>query len=378
MNDKLKIGISCYPTFGGSGVVASMLGLELARLGHQIHIIAYAQPPRLTTFHQNLHFHKVDVTDYPLFEYPPYSLSLASKLMEVACEEKLDLFHVHYAIPHAVSGYLAQQMQGENRIPMVTTLHGTDITLVGNMPSFLPITKFVLKHSDAVTAVSHSLKEETIKVFGIGHDIHVVPNFVRSDLFQCPEEGGVDYRPGIPDNKPTLVHISNFRPVKRIGDVVRIFSLVNKKIPSQLLMVGDGPDRGMAEKMVKDLKLQESVYFLGKQLDINAIFAAANVLLQPSETESFGLTPLEAMATCTPVVASNVGGLPEVVINGETGYLLPVGDVEGMAKKVIKLLSDHQLYKKLAESGRERALSLFNVQRIIDLYMQVYCSVLEA
>ncbi|MBU0519619.1 N-acetyl-alpha-D-glucosaminyl L-malate synthase BshA [bacterium] len=374
----MKIGISCYPTFGGSGVVASMLGLELARLGHQIHIVAYAPPARLTTFHPNLHFHKVEVTDYPLFEYPPYSLSLASKLLEVASQEKLHLFHVHYAIPHAVSGYLAQEMQGEQRIPMVTTLHGTDITLVGNMPSFMPITKFVLDKSDAVTAVSQSLKDETIKFFGVDREIHVVPNFVRSDLFQCPDKGGIDHRPRPPGETPTLVHISNFRPVKRVTDVIKIFALVHKKIPSQLLMVGDGPERGPAERLARELGLQDSVYFLGEQLDINSIFATANVLLQPSETESFGLTPLEAMATCTPVVASKVGGLPEVVIDGETGFLLPVGDVEGMAGKVMDLLTDPQLYLKMAASGRERALSLFNVQRIIDLYMQVYRSVLDA
>ena len=367
----LRIGISCYPTFGGSGVVASMLGYELACQGHQVHIISYAPPVRLTSYHSNLHFHKVEVTDYPLFEYPPYSLALASKLMEVACEEHLDLFHVHYAIPHAVSAYLAQEMQQEYRIPVVTTLHGTDITLVGNAPSFLPITKFILQKSDAVTAVSDYLKRETLKVFEVDRDIEVIPNFVRSAIFDCPK-ADPDLKRLDPGDEATLVHISNFRPVKRIQDVIRIFSLVRKGRPAILLMVGDGPDRAPAERLAKELGVQTDVYFLGSQPEVIEILAEADVLLQPSEMESFGLTALEASAACTPAVASKVGGLPEVIIEGETGFLLPLGDVEGMAGKVLEILSDRNRYRQLAVAGRERALKLFNVQRILNMYLEVY------
>ncbi len=367
----LRIGISCYPTFGGSGVVASMLGYELAQRGHQVHFISYAQPVRLATHHPNLHFHKVEVTDYPLFEYPPYSLALATRMMEVACEEHLDLFHVHYAIPHAVSAYLAQEMQEENRIPVVTTLHGTDITLVGNDPSFMPITRFILKKSDAVTAVSQYLKDETLRVFEVDREIEVIPNFVCGDHFVCRDRDKAE-KTIKPDDVATLVHISNFRPVKRIADVVKIFAEVRKMRTAKLLMVGDGPERLAAERQVRELGVHDDVYFLGKQLNIIEILCDADILLQPSETESFGLTPLEACAAGTPVIASDVGGLPEVVIDGKTGFLLPVGDVKGMAHKALELLNDHDLYKRMVRDGRERALSQFNASRIVDMYMQIY------
>jgi N-acetyl-alpha-D-glucosaminyl L-malate synthase BshA len=370
-----RIGISCYPTFGGSGVVASMVGLELAQLGHQVHIISYAMPVRLTSHHPNLHFHKVEVTDYPLFEYPPYSLSLATRMMEVACEERLDLFHVHYAIPHAVSAFLAQEMQEDYRIPVVTTLHGTDITLVGNAPSFMPITKFILKKSDAVTAVSQFLKGETLRVFGVERDIDVIPNFVHDDFFKCSEPFESSNNT-TKEKLDTLVHISNFRPVKRIGDVLEIFAIVRKHRPAKLLLVGDGPDRAMAERLARDLNIQSDVYFLGKRFNIADILNDADLLIQPSETESFGLTPLEANATCTPVIASDVGGLPEVIINGETGFLLPVGDVKGMAERALELLEDQKFYKKIAVAGRKRAQDHFTSKLVLGMYLDVYNKVL--
>jgi N-acetyl-alpha-D-glucosaminyl L-malate synthase BshA len=375
--NKLRIGISCYPTFGGSGVIASMLGLELAQQGHEVHLISYALPARLTTFDPNLHFHKVEVTDYPLFEYPPYSLSLASGMLEIAREKNLDILHVHYAIPHAVSGYLAQQMLTERRIPMVTTLHGTDITLVGNAPSFMPITRFILQQSDAVTAVSRFLRDETVRVFGVERRIHVIPNFVLRQFFNCPK-GWEKSDPLKPHEIPNIVHVSNFRPVKRISDVLQIFARIRRHRTAKLLMVGDGPERAPAERLAKELGIAEETYFLGKQQDIADILKITDLLLQPSETESFGLTPLEAMACCTPVIASNVGGLPEVVVHGETGFLLPVGDVEAMAEKALQLLEDEQLYRKMAQNGRDRAMSLFNVQRVLERYLDVYRQVMDA
>lgn len=371
----LRIGISCYPTFGGSGVVASSLGMELAQRGHQVHIISYAPPVRLTCYHPNLHFHKVEVTDYPLFEYPPYSLSLASRMVEVACSERLDLFHAHYAIPHAISAYLAQQMQQEYRIPVVTTLHGTDITLVGNAPSFTPITRFILLKADAVTAVSQYLKDETLRVFKVDRPIEVIPNFVWTDLFSCTKDAAKQSL-AASGREAILVHISNFRPVKRVKDVIEIFAIVRARRPAKLLMVGDGPERSAAERRVQDLGISNDVYFLGLQLDVGEILGQADILLQPSESESFGLTALEASATCTPAICSNVGGLPEVVIDGETGFLLPVGDIEGMAGKALQLLQDDDLRRKMAEAGRSRALSLFNVQRVLEMYLRVYESVL--
>ena len=296
-------------------------------------------------------------------------------MMEVACTEHLDLFHVHYAIPHAVSAYLAQEMQQEYRIPLITTLHGTDITLVGNAPSFMPITRFILEKSDVVTAVSQFLKRETLNVFKVDKDIEVIPNFVRTDLFECVKDDS-KRNSMASEHEAILTHISNFRPVKRIGDVLEIFSIVRRARPAKLLLVGDGPERAPAERQAQSLGIQDDVYFLGTQLDVTEILSLADILLQPSETESFGLTPLEAMATCTPVIASNVGGLPEVMVDGQTGFLLPVGDVQGMAQKTLLLLENSELYRKMAEAGRERALSHFNVQRVLDMYLRVYKSVL--
>ncbi len=373
----MKIGISCYPTFGGSGVVASELGLELAQAGHQVHIIAYAPPVRLASYHPNLHFHKVEVSDYPLFEYPPYSLALASHLVEVASSEELDLIHVHYAIPHAVSAYLAQQMISDRRIPFITTLHGTDITLVGNAPSFLPITKFILEKSDAITAVSQFLKQETETVFGMRREIEVIPNFV----WRSRSAGGnlLDKHGDIaPHGEAILVHISNFRPVKRIPDVLQIFAIVRHARPAKLLLVGDGPERAHAERLAQELGVHHDVYFLGMQLDVDEILSRADILLLPSETESFGLTALEANAAGVPVICSRVGGLPEVIVEGETGFLLPVGDVEAMAQKALLLLADENLHRQMGQSARQRACQLFSPDRILQLYTNLYQRVLQA
>jgi L-malate glycosyltransferase len=374
-SDPLRIGIVCYPTFGGSGVVASSLGSELAARGHQVHIISYAPPARMVDYHPNLHFHKVEVTEYPLFEYPPYSLSLASHLVGVARSAELDIFHVHYAIPHAVSAYLAQEMLQEHRIPFVTTLHGTDITLVGNAPSFMPITQFILEKSDAITAVSQFLKDETLHVFGVKRNIEVVHNFVRTDIFYCREDSE---RRSVwaKEGEVIFAHISNFRPVKRVNDVLEIFARVRQKYPARLLMVGDGPERAHAEILADQLGIQNDVYFLGMQLDVAEILGMADILLQPSETESFGLTSLEASASCMPVICSDVGGLPEVVIHGETGFRFPLGDVEQMAQAALTLTADNSLRRQMGQAGRKRAIDLFNVERILQKYLQIYRSVL--
>jgi L-malate glycosyltransferase len=371
----MNIGISCYPTFGGSGVVASELGMELAREGHQVHIISYAPPVRIPAFHPNLHFHKVEVTDYPLFEYPPYSLALASRLVEVARSESLDLIHVHYAIPHAVSAYLAQEMLTDRRIPFITTLHGTDITLVGNAPSFWPITHFILEKSDAVTAVSQYLKEETCRVFKVNRDIEVIPNFVPRQLLERISKHKTNCYGG---EAPILVHISNFRPVKRILDVVEIFAQVRRHRPAKLLMVGDGPDRGPAERRAEELGIHENVYFLGMQSEIEEVLNMADLLLLPSQTESFGLVALEAMAAGVPVIATNVGGLPEVVDDAKTGFLLPVGDVTGMAQAGLRLLEDPDLYREMSQAAACRSRELFNPTRITGLYKNLYQRLLQA
>jgi L-malate glycosyltransferase len=372
----MNIGISCYPTFGGSGVVASELGMELALQGHQVHIISYAPPVRIPSFHPNLHFHKVEVTDYPLFEYPPYSLALASRLVEVAQSEHLDLIHVHYAIPHAVSAYLAQEMLTQRRIPFITTLHGTDITLVGNAPSFWPITHFILEKSDAVTAVSQYLKDETCRVFKVDREIQVIPNFVpRQFLERMMKEGTDSFGCG---DDPILVHVSNFRPVKRVLDVVEIFARVRQKRLAKLLMVGDGPDRGPAERRAEELEVHEDVYFLGMQSEIEEVLKMADLLLLPSQTESFGLVALEAMAAEVPVIATNVGGLPEVVDDGRTGFLMPVGDVTAMAGAALKILDNPDLHREMGQAAGRRARENFSANRITALYADLYARVLKA
>ncbi len=369
----MRIGIVCYPTVGGSGAVAAELGKQLARRGHDIHVISYRLPFRLGDFQQNVCFHEVDVSSYPLFEYPPHDLALAVKMAESVREHGVELFHVHYAIPHAIAGFLAQQMLGERAPRMVTTLHGTDITIVGQDRSFFEITRFGIERSDAVTAVSDFLRRMTVAEFQVQSRIDVVPNFV--DVH--------DYLPGPADRAPlaapgqkVLLHVSNFRPVKRVLDVVRIFERVSRELDSVLLMVGEGPERSSAQALARRLGLVDRVRFLGTQNAIEEIAGLADVFLLPSELESFGLSALEAMACGVPVVGSDVGGLPEVVRHTESGYLLPVGDVEGMAARTIEILRCDERRREMGAAARHRVQSLFDAERVVGQYEAVYDRVL--
>jgi N-acetyl-alpha-D-glucosaminyl L-malate synthase BshA len=367
----MKIGISCYPTYGGSGVVATELGLKLAARGHEVHFISYAQPFRLDAFRPNVYFHEVVVPAYPLFEYPPYSLALASMMANIGRQKGLEVLHCHYALPHAASAFLAKQMLKEP-LQVVTTLHGTDITLVGNDPSFLPITRFSIERSDAVTAVSEHLRQRTIAEFGVGDRIQVVPNFVDPEEFAPGRADGTCDRSLKPCGEALLAHVSNFRPVKRIGDVIRVFARVREHLPARLLLIGDGPERPAAEAMARELKVAAEVLFLGKQTAIAPLLAAADLFLLPSDSESFGLAALEAMASGVPVVGSRAGGLPEVVVEGETGFLRPVGDVEGMAEAALLVLRDRARREAMGKAGRERAIALFHPDRVVDQYEAIY------
>jgi N-acetyl-alpha-D-glucosaminyl L-malate synthase BshA len=369
----MRIGIVCYPTVGGSGAVAAELGKQLARRGHEIHVISYRLPFRLGDFQQNVCFHEVDVSSYPLFEYPPHDLALAVKMAESVREHGVELFHVHYAIPHAIAGFLAQQMLGDRAPRMVTTLHGTDITIVGQDRSFFEITRFGIERSDAVTAVSDFLRRMTVAEFQVTGRIDVVPNFV--DIH--------DYLPGRGDRAPiaaagqkVLLHVSNFRPVKRVLDVVRIFERVSREIDAVLLMVGEGPERSSAQALARRLGLMDRVRFLGTQNAIEEIAPLADVFLLPSELESFGLSALEAMACGVPVVGTDVGGLPEVVRHTESGYLLPVGDVDGMAARTIEILRCDERRREMGEAARHRVQSLFDAERVVGQYEAVYARVL--
>jgi N-acetyl-alpha-D-glucosaminyl L-malate synthase BshA len=379
----MRIGITCYPTYGGSGVVATELGLELAQRGHQVHFISYSQPIRLTEPLPNIHYHEVEVSRYPLFEYPPYDLALATRMAEVAEIYELDLLHVHYAIPHSVSAMLARQMLNCDRtrerrhLPYVTTLHGTDITLVGADPSYLPITRFSINQSDGVTSISNYLKQQTIDVFDVETPIEVIPNFVNCDLYErTPEVMARRSDYAKPDEK-ILVHLSNFRPVKRVQDVIEIFYRVQKKIPSRLLMIGDGPERSRAEWLAVNKGIHGKVDFLGKQDRIHEKLGVADVMLLPSELESFGLAALEAMACEVVPIATNAGGVPEVIDHGETGFLANVGDVETMAKYAIEILSDEARLKQMGEEARTRAQARFCASKIIPMYERHYRAVLE-
>ncbi len=378
----MKIGITCYPTYGGSGVVATELGIELAQRGHQVHFISYSQPIRLTEPHPNIHFHEVEVTRYPLFEYPPYDLALATRMAEVAEIYGLDLLHVHYAIPHSVSALLAREMTAfgpghKRHLPFVTTLHGTDITLVGLDPSYLPITRFSIEKSDGVTAISNYLKEKTLQAFEVKNHIRVIPNFVNCDLYH--RNGHTDrYRkewaqPG----ERIVVHLSNFRPVKRIPDVIEIFDRIQKQLPAKLVMIGDGPDRSRAEWMVIEKKLQDRVLFLGKQDEVHEKLPAADLMLMPSTLESFGLAALEAMACEVVPVATNAGGVPEVIDHGVDGFLADVGDIETMAKYSIEVLSDDEKLNDMAKMARFKAQSTYCASKIIPMYEDFYREVLE-
>lgn len=373
----MKIGIVCYPTFGGSGVVATELGKALAANGHQIHFITYSQPARLDFFSENLYYHEVTISKYPLFDFPPYELALASKLVDVVRFEKLDVLHVHYAIPHASAAFMAKQILATYgiHIPVVTTLHGTDITLVGKDASYSPVVTFSINQSDGVTAVSNNLKEETLSYFDIKREIRVIPNFV--DLSRFSLKPRQHFKQAIaPGDERILVHTSNFRKVKRTTDVIRIFKKVQEKIPSKLLMVGDGPERTHAEQLSRELGVDKDIRFLGKQDAIEEILSVSDLFIIPSGSESFGLAALEAMACKVPVISSNTGGLPELNTDGVTGYLSDVGDVDSMAANAIHILEDNTRLERFKEAALERAKD-FQLANIMPLYEQYYQEVIS-
>jgi N-acetyl-alpha-D-glucosaminyl L-malate synthase BshA len=373
----MKIGITCYPTYGGSGVVATELGIELAARGHEIHFISYAMPIRLTGASERIFFHEVEVTTYPLFDHPPYTLALATKMGEVAEQASLDLLHVHYAIPHSVSALLARMMASPRRLPFITTLHGTDITLVGSDRSYLPITRFSIEQSDGVTAISNYLRDRTLREFEIKRPIEVIPNFVNCDLYKkCDDEAArARWAPG---GEPILMHLSNFRPVKRLTDVVEIFALVREKMPAKLVLIGDGPDRGAAEYIVRKKRLTKDVLFLGKQDHVHEKLGLADLFLLPSDEESFGLAALEAMACEVPIVATNVGGLPEVVKNGVDGYLFEPRDVETAAKYALEILTRPDRGRLMGQMARASARAKYCSNDIIPLYEAYYEKILNS
>ena len=374
----MKIGIVCYPTFGGSGVMATELGMALADKGHEIHFITYNQPVRLDFITHKLHFHEVRVEEYPLFQYQPYELALSSKLVKVVKQHELDILHVHYAIPHAYAAYMAKMMLKEEGIDIkvVTTLHGTDITLVGSHPSYQTAVEFSINNSDVVTAVSDSLKEDTLRLFNIKKEIKVVYNFIDIDKFDKEQQKECKRIALADPSERILTHVSNFRPVKRTEDVVKIFHQVQQHVPSKLLMVGDGPDRIKAERLAKKLEIEDKVIFLGNSIELNKILCYSDVFLLPSKSESFGLAALEAMAANTPVISTNTGGLPEVNTHGVTGFLSNVGDVNDMANNALNILeSDENLamFKKNAKAHTKQ----FSLENILPIYERIYESVLE-
>jgi N-acetyl-alpha-D-glucosaminyl L-malate synthase BshA len=384
----MKIGITCYPTYGGSGVVATELGIELAARGHDIHFITYSQPFRLTGREANIHFHEVAVSNYPLFEHPPYDLALATRMAEVAEFYSLDLLHVHYAIPHSVSALLARQMLASRglHLPFITTLHGTDITLVGLDRSYLPITKFGIEQSDGVTAISTYLRNRTREAFQIDSEIEVIRNFVNCDVYVRTPELVAAMRPRFAEpTERLLVHLSNFRPVKRIQDVVQVFARVAKAMPARLLLIGDGPDRSVAEYLARENNVQDRIHFVGKQDNVHELLPLADLMLMPSEMESFGLAALEAMACSVPTIATRVGGVPELIhdpghdpgnhsgnLDSQNGLLFPVGDIESMSTAAISLLSNQPRLEAMAKAGRKTAQDHFCSSRVIPLYEDYY------
>lgn len=372
----MKIGIVCYPTFGGSGVVATELGKALAAKDHQVHFITYNQPVRLGSFRKNIFYHEVAISEYPLFDYPPYELVLASKLVDVARHEKLDLLHVHYAIPHASAAFMAKQILKEEGIdlPVITTLHGTDITLLGRDASFEPVITFAINRSDAVTAVSSSLRNDTYKLFGVKKDIVVIPNFVCMEQYKFPPNEELKLAHA-PNGERILTHISNFRPVKRVEDVVRVFAEVRKKIPSKLLLVGDGPERHRIESLCRELRTCEDVIILGKLKNPTEVLGISDLFLLPSESESFGLAALEAMAAGVPVISSNAGGLPEVNRHGVSGMMSDVGDLEDLIKNTLYILQTEEKLQKFKQQALERAHE-FDLPKILPMYEALYEKVL--
>lgn len=377
----MRIGITCYPTYGGSGVVATELGIELAAKGHEVHFISYSQPFRLSGRDEGIHYHEVPVSSYPLFEFPPYDLALASRMAEVAEFNDLDLLHVHYAIPHSVSALLARQMLAAKgrRLPFVTTLHGTDITLVGLDRSYLPITAYAIQESDGVTSISNYLKEETFTHFDISREIEVIPNFVNCNVYMPYKDQGARAsaraRLARPD-EAVLMHLSNFRPVKRVVDVVKVFALVAKEMPARLVLVGDGPDRSAAEWLAHDLHIHDRIHFMGKQERVNELLPLADLMLMPSELESFGLAALEAMACRVPSIATRVGGVAELIDDGVTGLLYPVGKVEDMAAGALGLLTDPARLEAMREAGRKTAKKRFCASLVVPQYVKYYEKVL--
>lgn len=368
----MRIGVVCYPTFGGSGVVATELGLELSKRGHEIHFITYNQPVRLDLLSHKVYYHEVNVPDYPLFHYLPYELALSSKLVDMVKLHNIEILHVHYAIPHAYAAYMAKKMLQEEgvNIPIVTTLHGTDITLVGNHPFYKPAVTFSINKSDAVTAVSASLKEDTLRLFNIKNKIHVITNFIDNTKYKF---GFTDCQRGMmaDDNEKIITHISNFRPVKRILDIIRIFYNIQKEIPAKLMMVGEGPEREKAENLCSELGIIDKVVFFGRSNEIDKILCFSDLFLLPSETESFGLAALEAMASGVPVISSNTGGIPEVNVHGITGFLSNVGNVEAMSAHAIHILKDEMRLKQFKQNAKERAFT-FDILNIVPQYEKLY------
>ncbi len=368
----MKIGITCYPTYGGSGVVATELGKALAQRGHQIHFISYALPARLDNIVGDVLYHEVEMSQYPLFDFPLYTDSLASKMIDVAKYHDLDILHVHYAIPHATSAFLAKQILAPTKdIKVITTLHGTDVTLVGLEPSFLPLVKFSIEQSDYVTSVSRFLQMKTYTMYNIEKEIQVITNFVDVEKFSRKEN--CQFREKFaPHGEKILVHVSNFRTVKRVPDVIRIFDMVRRSVPSKLVLVGDGPDRSECERLARELGIVDDIRFLGKQTLLPEILSASDLMLMPSQSESFGLSALEAMACSVPVVSSSAGGLPELVVHGETGYIAELGDVQRMAKYATDLLSDDRKLELLSQNARKRAVEKFRVELIVPQYEKLY------
>ena len=372
----MKIGITCYPTYGGSGVVATELGIKLANMGHKIHFISYALPYRLSTFTSNVFFHEVDVLQYPLFEYPPYSLSLAHKMAEVIEFEDLDILHVHYAIPHATSAFLAREITDKKDIRYVTTLHGTDITLIGSDPSYLKIVKFSIEKSNGITAVSKYLANKTVNTFKVDNHIEVIPNFVPDTFLQVSQQKANKsfYKR---NDEIILTHISNFRPLKRVLDLVDIMEKLLKKHKVKLLMVGDGPDRSRMEQVSRERNLCDHIVFLGKQDNVENVLSATDIFVLPSEEESFGLALLEAMACGVPCVSTNAGGLNEVNIHGETGYMVNIGDIDAFAEHIEILIMDAKLREKFSKSARDVAVTNYNSDKIVPHYIDYYNKVLK-